>query len=171
MENPAHGAIGDVYVYLALICETILQEITGMTSYVRVFDQAELSGVPIPEGQNVSIPFPTWLCFGLKSGTTIESRQLRLRFVRPDGTWDESQDMPMHVPFSGPENGEYRGANINLNLTINVQQEGTYWFELHDDEAGRLLTRTPLMLVVPQQGADQAQPTAAEEQESEDPDD
>ena len=68
------------------------------------------------------------------------SHELEIVPIKPNGERLPSKSNPIH--FEGPE---YKGVNIIVRMSIEIDGEGTWWFEiLHRKQ---LLTKVPLNII------------------------
>ncbi len=130
------------YLTNAAICETVLQEAGGTYSLIRMFDRLTLTaqGTDPEPAQLPPMNAQFTLFVGLKSGSARGKHTLAFRMERPDGLIHDLASLPMLLE------GEDHGANNVLNLQMQFEQEGLYWFHLLLDD--QHLTRVPLRIIV-----------------------
>jgi hypothetical protein len=141
------------YVALAIFCENALQEADGVLSAVRIVDTFTVSDpASLPAGVRPLLPLTALV--GFRSGNAKGNRKLRLVGNAPSGHKSNGFEQPVTFEDEGS------GVNFKVNLTLEVQGEGLYWFDVMlDDE---FMTRMPLRIVY-QHPADQpADQSAAE---------
>ncbi len=127
------------YVTAALLCEKVLQEKDETLTLVRVADriQYRIQGQGLPEGIRPAVNIQGLV--SLKSGPVTGDHRIRIVTERPNGDRKEAVAFP--VKFLGKDQGQ----NLILNLTLGVDQDGLYWFDVMFDE--ELVTRIPLMVI------------------------
>lgn len=129
----------------ALLCEKVLQEQDGALSVIRVIDQVThtAAGADVPQQMPAFILSLTAL-IALKAGQARGRYAVKLRPEDPSGTQLGTMEMP--VQFQG----EPSGANLVLEINLQVGLEGRYWFDVLFVAAPgeeRLLTRIPLLVL------------------------
>jgi hypothetical protein len=130
---------GGPYLTAALICEKVLREHDEVISIIRVIDR-----VTVTIGGTISSETPppvTINCnalIALRSGSATGNRTLKWTLETPSGTKTPELSIPILLE------GEDRGVNLVLNLSIRVEQEGLHWFTLLLED--QLLTRIPLRI-------------------------
>jgi len=124
------------YVTAALLCEKVLQEKDESISLVRIADklQYRFEGPGVPPGLKPAIALQGFV--SLKSGPVVGPHRVSVVIERPAG--DRKEALSYEMNFLG----EDQGQNIILNLSLGIEQDGLYWFDLLFDE--ELLTRIPL---------------------------
>lgn len=131
---------GGPYVQTAVLCEKVLQEKDGVISIIRIIDTLNItaSGVGVPEempaGQ-VNLP----VVIVLKAGMLKGKYELKIVPVTPS-----AKRMPP-TSVSAYFEGDDRGINVMLNMSLLVKEEGVFWFEVSVQD--QLLTRIPLRVV------------------------
>lgn len=133
--------LGGPYLQAAVFCEKVLQEKDGVVSLIRVVDRLIFmaSGAEPPE-KMPPMTLTTTAFLAFKSGIAKGSSTIKLVPIDPDGK-RMTQEALLPVFFEGDD----QGSNVTLNLTLQMKQEGLYWFEVYLDE--RLVTRMPLRVV------------------------
>ena len=128
------------YLIVAAICERVLQEKDETISMVRMIDRlaVTVNALGSPEAMPPTVASITIL-ISLKSGKARGRSTIKLRPEAPSGLKLPDQLLP--VLFEG----EDRGVNLILNLSLLVDQEGVYWFDVLLEE--QLLTRIPLRIL------------------------
>jgi hypothetical protein len=147
------------YLIMAALCERAIREVDNVVSVIRVADKVtgRIVGPVIPDVLP-PVPVSLTLVIMLRAGQARGSYTLRIRPEPPSGPPLAETEVP--VSFTGtPE----MGANLIVNLTMAVDQEGAYWITvlLNDD----LLTRIPLLVEYSFQQTE-AQPDSPESPES-----
>ncbi len=134
------------HVSIAALCESILDEKNGRMSCIRFLDKLDVnyavsgdasqlpSPIPIP-------PFKVNGLIGFKSGSFKGKKSIRIKVIKPSGVemqikGDIGEALP--VVFEGGEHG----VNIVLDLTLQVDEEGLYYFDVLVDQ--EMVTRIPL---------------------------
>ena len=120
-----------------MICETALQEATGVLSLIRVVDRFQIAK-PTAEMQPVNLKFTIVVAF--KAGFQRNSAVVSIKPVPPS-----NKDVPP-IEASVLFEGEDRGVNLILNIpSFQVAEQGLYWFDVSVD--GVLFTRIPLRVM------------------------
>ncbi len=138
----ANGQSGP-HLTMAVLCENVVQSSEGVLSLINIIDQVtqEASGTEVPSQMP---PFQLQVrgVVGLKAGSARGRYAVKLRPEDPSGSQLSAMEMP--VQFGGPAGG---GVNLLLNVGMQIELEGLYWFDVifvEALEAERLLTRIPL---------------------------
>lgn len=128
------------FLAAAVLCEKVLEEKDGVLSAIRMVDRIVQTAVG-PAGPEEMPPVPVNLTalIAFKSGGARGRHSLRLRPEAPSGLRLPEVSLP--VLFEG----EDRGHNVLLNLALQADQEGLYWFDVLLDE--QMVTRIPLRVV------------------------
>lgn len=130
------------YLAAAFLCERVLMEQDGVPSFIRVVDVFTRPVVT----ENPSDPLPPevvvcTLAVTFKPGDARGSFDVALRIEKPSG---EQQEMgAFNVHFDG---GPARGANVFVNLELEMDQEGVWWIDVLGGPQQRLMTRIPAEL-------------------------
>ncbi len=133
------------FICMAVFCEMVLEEKTGVLSIMRIIDRINISaGAEAPENMP---PFPLNLkaVVALKAGFLKGKYTVTVKPITPSGR--ELPEVKLPVLFEGDE----RGANLILKIALQVQEEGLYWFEV-SIEGHQLLTRMPLRILYQRMG-------------------
>ena len=114
-----------------------MREGSGVASLIRIIDTInhETRGPEAPEEMQ-SFRYPLTLIVMLKSGSARGRHELKIVPEKPDGS---ALDPIIH---SFHFEGEERGHNFILNLNMNFELEGLYWFDVFLGE--EKLTAIPL---------------------------
>jgi hypothetical protein len=130
------------YIQVAALCEKVLQEKDGVLSVIRVVDRiiSTAAGAAPPE-RMPPVPINLTALLSFKSGFVRGSYTMTLRTRTPSGRY-MSPELAMPVLFEGDED---RGANLIVNVNLQADEEGLYWFDVL--LGGRVLTRMPLRVV------------------------
>lgn len=146
------GSLGSSYetgpfLAMAVFCEKVLREADGVLSAIRIVDrlQINVAGGPPPAGQLPPIFAALQLFVSLKPGSARGKVDFRIRRERPDGQIADLLGMPLLLE------GEDRAANVVVNLSMQFEMEGLYWFYVLVD--GVQFTRMPLRVIVMYQQA------------------
>ncbi len=128
------------YLNAAVICEKVLQEKDETLSVIRMVDRFNVTVNALGSPERLPpIPINLTVLISLKSGKARGRSTVKLRIESPSGLKLPDQLLP--VLFEG----EDRGVNLVLNLSLVIDQEGVYWFDVLLEE--QLLTRMPLRTV------------------------
>lgn len=131
---------GGPYLQMAALCEKVLTEADGVLSFVRVVDRITVSvaGKSAPSQMPVA-PVNLILALGFKSGFARGAYRVRVKLVSPSHQEVTTVELPMLLE------GDDRGANLMLQLGLQAQEEGLYWFEIYLLDA--LVTKVPLRVL------------------------
>jgi hypothetical protein len=138
---------GGPHVQVAVFVDRFIRGAqTGSLSLINIVDGATMVGDDPDEMPAFSLEHLT-LVIGLWAGQTKGRYSLTLRPEQPSGVQGEPIDLgQLNFPDTGA-----RGVDIIRQMTYEVTEEGTYWFDvLFSPGAGsqdRLLTRIPLTVV------------------------
>lgn len=127
------------HVQIAALCESVLQETNGILSLIRVVDRITINATP---GAPMSMPrasIALKAVIALKADTARGRALVGLRPQRPSGINLDAIYSP--VLFEG----EDRGVNVIIDLRMDVDEEGLYWFDVFIED--RVITRMPLRIV------------------------
>lgn len=125
------------FVAIAVICETALQEASGVLSLIRIVDRFQIAG-PTAEMQPVNLKFTIVVAF--KAGFSRNNAVVTVKPIPPS-----HKDVPP-IEASVLFEGEDRGVNLILNVPgFQVSEQGLYWFDVSVD--GVLYTRIPLRIM------------------------
>jgi len=129
------------YLAMAILCEKALQEQDGVMSVIRVVDRVlhTVAGPSAPESMP-PLPINLVAVVSFKSGEARGRYAVKLRPETPSGL--KKQEISLPVLFEG---GEDRGVNVIVNISLQVQEEGLYWFDVLLDDV--VVTRIPLRVV------------------------
>lgn len=135
------------HLQLAVFCEKVLVERDGVPSIVRVIDRFNISG-NAPEMPPNQISFTIFVSF--KAGFYRGKASLKLSPIPPSG-----KDLPaMTFPLLF-EGDDERGVFIQANMSMVIQEEGLYWFDVSLQGLATqdiAFTRMPLRVVYQQLG-------------------
>jgi hypothetical protein len=131
------------YVTAALICERIIQEKDESLSLVRIADRIQYRVEGVPAGLKPMIGVQGLV--SLKSGLVTGEHVIEIVSEKPDGNRKTVYTLP--VKFLGKDHG----ANVILNISLGIDQDGLYWFDVIFDE--EVLTRIPLLVMPLQEQA------------------
>lgn len=143
---PTHDGLSGPHLAAAFLCEKVLTERDGVSSFVRVVERFTIPtapqlppGVELPPGMKFapsSIQFN--LVVMLKSGSLGMGKfTMKITLVKPNGSEMESQGF--QVFFNG---GEENGVAVISPIVIPAPEEGLHWFDVYFEQS--LITRIPL---------------------------
>ncbi len=130
------------FLQMAFFCEKVLHEADGVVSFIRQVDRitrtATGPGAPseMPQGT-----YAAFLAIVIKAGGARGRSEIKLIRERPSGVRDTEPVFALTVHFEGEE----RGQGIYGPITIALEEEGLYWFDLFVDDT--LMTRMPLRII------------------------
>ena len=139
----ADGEIGyetGPYIGMAVFCETVLHEVDGVTSLIRILDTMDVCA----EGPDSPDELPPGvvevnLVVLLRAGRALGAQTLRVDLERPDGSRDLGPEMAIHFPP-----GEAGGHRIDAPIKFEARSAGLYWADVFVND--RLMTRAPLTI-------------------------
>lgn len=133
------ASTGGPYVAIAVFCERMLHERDNVVSLIRVIDRVIMSvSADAPEEMP---PFQTTLTLVLsfKAGFARGKYRVTVRPNAPSGEILPEVSMP--ALFEGDE----RGVQHQIGLTMHFKEEGLYWFDVLIEDA--IITRVPLRIL------------------------
>ena len=123
----------------ALLCETVLQEGTGVLSFVRIVDRFIR---PRPTSQIPPQPIQVMLAVCFKAGGIGTGNfRIKIRMFKPNA----------HTPIFEMENsaffegGQDSGANIVAPFIMLAEEEGLHWIDVLFED--RIVTRVPFRVI------------------------
>ncbi|MEX1253551.1 MAG: hypothetical protein WEE64_04345 [Dehalococcoidia bacterium] len=136
MPLPAAGP----FLTTAVLCEKVLEDKDGVLSAIRIVDRIIQTAVGT-EAPDEMPPVPVNLTalISFKSGAARGRHTIKLRPETPAGFSLPETALQIHFE------GEDRGANLVLQLGLQANQEGLYWFDVLLDD--QLVTRMPLRIM------------------------
>ncbi len=131
---------GGPYLSVAALCERVLTEGDGVLSAIRIVDRiTHVASDPGAPEEMPPIPVSLTALVVLKSGAARGRHALKIRPEDPAGM--RLPEISLPILFEG----EDRGASVVVNLALQVQREGLYWFDVYLDE--ERITRMPMRVV------------------------
>ena len=129
------------YIAVACFAEKVLRETDNIHSLIRIIDRIKIAITTQGEMKNLpKIQQPLMLYISIKCGGERGSHNLEIVPIKPGGERLPSKSHPVH--FEGPE---YKGVNIIVKMVIEINSEGTWWFEVFHRK--QLLTKVPLDVI------------------------
>lgn len=128
------------YLKMAIFCEKVLEEKDGVLSAIRIVDRMNITaGQDGPEIMPLmAINF--YGLFSFRAGTARGKYTMKISPRTPSG--GDMPEFSVPVMFEGEEDS---GANVIINMSIQVKEEGLYWFNILLNE--EVVTRVPLRIV------------------------
>ena len=139
MENSDKNVQAPLYrphLAIAVFCERILRETDGVFSIIRVIDRFMVRGTT-PEMGKRSIRFTLMIMF--RAGFMRGKAKVSIKPLTPSKKELPTIDIP--VLFEGDDE---RGVIISAETSLEVEEEGLYWFDLA--VMGETVTRMPLRI-------------------------
>jgi hypothetical protein len=132
--------VGGPYVQLAAFCENVVVDKQDVLTLVRVVDliTLQLAGPGVPQVMPMVV-HQLKLVVSLRSGTARGRHSVRVDMQAPDGGVRRGPEYSMLFE------ADHRGGALITDVQLEVEFEGTYWFDVRCDE--QLLTRIPLHIV------------------------
>lgn len=141
MPEERHPFEGGPHLAAAVLCERVLMEQDGVASLIRIVDRIVHTATgPEPPLELQPFRYALWLYLSFKSGRARGVKDLTLRIQKPSGASPPAQTFP--VNFEGEDD---RGANIVVQLQLEIDVAGLWWFDLSLD--GVHVTRLPLRII------------------------
>lgn len=136
----------------------MLTEQDGVLSLVRLVDRIIHSSIgPGAPDEMPPIPVNLTLAVVLKSGAARGRYMVGISVEGPSGqTVGEPVTLPVLLE------GEDRGVNLLVQVGLQAEHEGLYWFDVRFGSDGVLLTRVPLRVIYQPQRIGRAPTEAAE---------
>lgn len=114
------------YIQTACLCETVIQEKTGVVSLIRLVDVlTHTAGGPNPPDTMPPVTFSCKLVIMLKAGEITGRHTLVIEPQLPSG------ETEVKIPISVQLEGDERGQNIITDLNFVYKYEGLYWFNIY----------------------------------------
>lgn len=140
--GPQGAPTGGPYLQMAFFCERILREADGVVSFIRQVDRLTVTA----SGPSAPARMPTtthtlFLAITIKSGAARGSHEIRIFRESPSGMRDTAPLFTMTSFFEGEE----RGVGLYGPITMTLEEEGLYWFDLYVGET--LMTRMPFRVI------------------------
>ena len=131
------------FVQVACFCETVLQEVNGAHSLIRIIDTLiHTQTGPNPPKELPPFNYPLTMVLMFKSGMALGRSTLKVVPHLPTGETRDPLLLTIHFE------GEEKGANVTANITFPFEYEGVYWFKVYltdpDEVADKLMTAIPL---------------------------
>ncbi len=128
---------GGPWIVMAVFCEQVIEDKQGVLTIVRVIDQVnvEVSGTEAPERMPPGAIRLTFV-ITVKAGDSHGRFEIETEVEEPSGITKPISSHSVTIPAA------HYGANLINRITLGVQHEGVYWFNVKTD--GRVLTRAPL---------------------------
>ena len=130
----------------AIFCSDVIEGKDGVLSLIRVIDRLTIAAAgPQPPATMPPIQRMLKLVLMFASGRAKGTHEVSVKVERPDST---VKDVWTGTVFLESED---RGANIVIDMKVEFQLEGLYWFDLHFE--GTLMTRMPFRVIYQRAGA------------------
>lgn len=127
------------HVAAAFLCQTVLQEVNGVLSYIRIVDRFTR---PQPGPASPAQPISVTLVIRLKKGgVPTGNYPIKLRVFKPD-TQTHSVEMENRAFLDGDQD---RGVNILMPFVIIPDEEGVFWIDVMFQE--QRVTRIPFRVI------------------------
>ena len=127
------------YLATAIFCEKVLHEKDGVLSAIRIVERINVSAGAGAPDEMPSVPVQLTALLMFKSG-----------FMRGKGTVTLTPQSPSvkrmpEAKFPALFEGEDRGVNLVVNVGLQAEEEGLYWFDVCFEQ--ELVTRMPLRVL------------------------
>ena len=127
------------FLAMAVLCERVLEEKDGVLSLIRIVDRLVHAAGPEGPEEMPAILAKLVMVLGFKSGAVHGKRTVTVRLVDPANEVKGEWTFP--VLFEG----EDKGANLIINMSLKLEKEGLHWFDVLLEK--KLVTRVPLRVV------------------------
>ena len=127
-------------VYVAALCENVLDEKDGVLSAIRFVDKIQAT-IPSDAPDEVIIPVKLAALVMMRAGTARGKRLLSLGVTDPEG-----KELPRTSDFPLVFAEESQGANTIIRIVLGVKAAGLYLFNVALD--GEIIAQMPLDLVL-----------------------
>ncbi len=129
------------FLSAAFLCEKVLQEVDGVKSAIRIVDRVTrtIQGQELPP-EMPPFDWPGALFLRWKSGWARGTIPIRVVLVKPNLDSQELLNQP--ALFEGEED---RGVDWILNMRLQLEQVGIYWFDIYLED--HRVTRVPLRVI------------------------
>ncbi len=127
------------FLQMAVLCQAVLQEGNGQLSLVRITDSLGLAGV---QREMQPQPFTLHMVVAFRAGFAHGKYS-----VKVVGNTPSKQEFPVGEQSPYFE-GEDRGVNLIFLLSLVLQEEGVFWFDVLLQDT--FVTRTPLRVTYQQ---------------------
>jgi len=129
------------YLAVAVLCEKVLTEQDGVASLIRIVDRVTHQAIgPNAPFSLAPFQYSLWMFLSFKSGNARGTKDLTIRLQKPSGESPFAQTLPIN--FEGEDD---RGANVVVQLQIEIDMVGLWWFDISLD--GIPVTRLPLRII------------------------
>lgn len=128
------------YLQMAFFCEKVLEEKDGVSSAIRIVDRITHTATgPEPPEKMPPVPIALTAVISFKSGRARGRHVLKIRPETPSANRLAELSLPLQFE------GEDRGAQAVMQVRLQAEEEGLYWFDVFLDDV--LVTRMPLRIV------------------------
>jgi hypothetical protein len=130
------------YITAALFCDRVIEGKDGVLSVIRIIERAQIelgTNDPVLLQQKVALGLQITGLICIKAGPLEGKFNIRIEAQKPSGKRADLHVFPIEL------HGGDTGANLILNLTIAVDEDGTHWFDVFFED--RLLTKIPLTIL------------------------
>ena len=140
--HPQGAPTGGPYLQMAFFCEKVLHEADGVASFIRQIDRLTTTrSDPSAPAKMPTTTYTPFLAITIKSGAARGSHEIKIFRESPSGIRDTAPLFTMTAFFEGEE----RGVGLYGPITMTLEEEGLYWFDLYVDET--LMTRMPFRVI------------------------
>lgn len=124
------------YIQIAAFCDQVIEGKDGAISLIRVIDTlVHIETGLEPPGGMPPVDYSIKLVLALKPGRAKGRHDIRIIAELASGETKTPLARSIYM------DGEERGANIIMNISIRFTQEGLHWFNVYFDNV--LLTKMP----------------------------
>ena len=137
---PSTGNSGP-FLVAAFFCEKVLVENSGVKSAIRIVDRVTYHPiVPAITDEPIHFDYDTNLFVSFKSGRARGVQEFVVEMQSPDG----QVKYPLRCPINF-EGDEDRGVDTVIQMKINFELVGLYWFAIKLNDA--LVTKVPFRFI------------------------
>jgi hypothetical protein len=134
------------YVTAALLCESVIEDKSGVLSVIRIIDRAEVelqstdSAVLKSLTEKGVVPtLQVKSLISIKSGPLSGKFNIHIEGQKPSGKRSHLHTIPVELK------GGDSGSNLVISIVIAVDEDGLYWFDVFFEN--KLLSRMPITIV------------------------
>ncbi|MEW5982693.1 MAG: hypothetical protein AB1806_10020 [Acidobacteriota bacterium] len=130
---------GGPYVAVAVLCEKVLHERDNTVSLIRIVDRLTISASADAPEEMPPVQATLTVFLAFKAGFARGKYRVTVRPVTPTG--DVLPEVSMPALFEGDE----RGVQHQIGLSLQFREEGLYWFDVLIEDL--VVTRVPLRVL------------------------
>lgn len=138
------------YLKAAVLCSDVIEGKDGVLSLIRIIDRLTITAAgPAPPSDMPHVKHSLKVVLMFVSGRAKGTHDVALKVEHPDSTIHDSWNGTIFLE------GEDRGANVVIDVGIDFDQEGLYWFDLYF--SGTRISRMPFRIIYQRAATGRAQ--------------